>query len=282
MESLNISKSILSISTPGVHLVPGHDASARKLARDCNVFAADLKKRHPGKFGYFASLPLPDVEGSLTELAFAIDKLNADGVVLLTNSHGTYFGDQAFRPLFAELNRRSAIVMIHPTSAVVNNGGQLYSAAPIPHYPNPTMEFFFDSARAIVDLFLSGTIAYYPHITYLITHAGGALPPLIDRFPIMANLLNPEIPSLNPEEVKSVIREQFYFDLAGFSFPDQIHGLLPFTSSSRLLYGSDFSFTPAGVIQDLATEMDDGLKKLFPDEKERQALYSGNAKRLFG
>lgn len=281
MKTLNISKSILSISTPGVHLVPGEDSNARDLARECNEFGADLKKRKPDKFGFLASLPLPDVEGSLTELTYAIDKLDADGVVLLSNTHGIYLGNPDLKDLFEELNRRSTIVMIHPTSPFINKEGERHTASPLPQYPGPVFEFFFDTARAVVDLFLSDTVDRYPNITWLISHAGGALPPLVRRFPILSGIWDPRF-TLTPEKVKDKMTKQFYFDLAGFPFPEQIHGLLPFVSPNQLLYGSDFSFTPVDVISDLAAQMDDGLEELFSDEKDRKAVYSGNARRLFG
>lgn len=278
MDSQNISKSILSAPPPGTHLVPGENASARKLARNCNLFVADAKKRHPDRFGYWASLPLPDVEGSLTELAYALDELDADGVNLFTNTHGIYLGDPSFEPLFCELNNRGTIVMFHPSDPIVNTNSSLHSASPL-KYPMPVMEYYFETARAIVNLFLTGTIDRYPNITYIIPHAGGAFPSLIERFPSIGRLLGTGF-ELGPEEVKNKIKSQFYFDLTGYTFPDQISGLLPLVSSSQLLYGSDFPYLPPMVIADLAKKMEHGLQKSFPDKKKRQAVYSGNAKRL--
>src|SRR5689334_2452781 len=107
MRQANITKSILSITSPGTHLVPGDDALARNITRRCNEFAADLKRRHPDKFGFWASLPLPDVEGSLAEIEYALDTLNADGVAVLTNAHGVYLGDKILDPIFEALNYRN-------------------------------------------------------------------------------------------------------------------------------------------------------------------------------
>ena len=155
-EQCNVKKSMLSITSPGTHLVPGKDEEARKLSRYCNEYAAEMKKRKPDEFGFFASLPLPDVKGTLEEIAYAGDQLNCDGYTLMTNHHGFYPGDPAFDPIFDELNRRKAIVFIHPTTTCVKDVGP---AIPLKQYPRPIFEFFFDSARAYINLFLSGTVS---------------------------------------------------------------------------------------------------------------------------
>jgi predicted TIM-barrel fold metal-dependent hydrolase len=112
MDKYGIQNAILSVSTPGVNL--GDDVEAREKAREVNEFTAEVVRKHPRRFGFFATLCLPDVRGSLDEIAYAFDKLDADGVVLLANSRGIYLGDRSFDPLFDELNRRKAIVFVHP------------------------------------------------------------------------------------------------------------------------------------------------------------------------
>lgn len=109
-----IGKAYLSISSPGVHF--GDDAAARELARHVNDAGAALKDEHPTRFGHFASLPLPDVDGSVAEARRALDELGSDGVTLESNARGRYLGDAAFAPLFDELAERKAVVFVHPTS----------------------------------------------------------------------------------------------------------------------------------------------------------------------
>ncbi len=278
MASANISKSIVSISSPGTHLVPGNDALAVNLTRECNEFAADLKRRNPDKFGFWASLPLPDIQGSLTELAYALDVLNADGIAVLTNVHGVYLGDATLAPIFAELSRRNATVFMHPTSPCIGNGVQTQAAAPLAKYPNPMFEFFFDTTRAIINLFLSGTVDKTPGVTYIVPHAGGALPPVIERFTYFATaLLGINISS---DTVKKAFNRQFYFDLAGFVFPDQIYGLLRDVNASRILYGSDYPYTPGvGVIQ-LAQLLNQDIGTAIPSQADQIAVYRGNAEAL--
>jgi predicted TIM-barrel fold metal-dependent hydrolase len=279
MKNAGISKSYLSISTPGVHF--GDLPKAKSLARRVNEHAADLSRRHPGRFGSFASLPLPDIEASLDEIAFALDELKADGFTLLTNYHGIYLGDKAFDPVFQELSRRKAKVFLHPTT-----GCQCLDSTPQPFrpldYPSPIMEFFFDAARAVVHLIMSGTVTANPNITFLIPHCGGVLPPLIDRFISFGTkiLQSDSRATVTEEEIKDILRNRFYYDLAGFSMGNQVHGLLRWTGSSQLLYGSDYPYTPAEGIEYQAGIMDKEAKLLWNSE-EIERVYTGNAERLF-
>ena len=153
MDRLDIATAVLSISSPGVHF--GDGPAARALARAVNESGAQAVGAHPARFGLFATLPLPDVEASLAELAYALDTLQADGIVLLTNHQGAHLGDPRFEPVFAELDRRGAVVFIHPTTACAACVGDL-------PYPAPMIEFMFETTRAITHLIFSGTLARHP------------------------------------------------------------------------------------------------------------------------
>jgi 6-methylsalicylate decarboxylase len=218
MKTLFISKSILSISSPGTHLKEGDDTLARKVTHECNTYASDLCRRHPQQFGFWASLPLPDIEGCPAEIPYALDELNADGVTFETNIRGRYLGDKAFDPIFDELNRRKAKVFLHPTTPCVKDchagQGPHYTAA-LTQYPNPMFEFMFDTARAVINLFLSGTVARCPNITFIIPHAGGALVPLVQRFTRFAPYILGIQEHVSNDVVREMFRRQFYFDLAG-------------------------------------------------------------------
>ena len=284
MKDLNISKSILSISSPGVYLNPNDPTSARALTRQCNEYANDLVERRSNQFGFWAVLPLPDVDGAMEEIRYASETLKADGFALETNHHGTYLGDTAFDAIFKELNRRKATVFIHPTSPCTKptDGISHTPVMALPQFPNPMFEFMFDTARAVINLFLSGTIERCPEITFVIPHAGGALPPVIQRFCAFASGILMLETRVNLQVVRETFKRQFYFDLAGFPFPDQIYGLLRHVSPDKLLYGSDFPFTPAKGVGMLAEQMRVGLEETFSDQEVRTAVYSSNAKRLLG
>lgn len=275
MAKAKIDKAILSITSPGTHLVPGDVKLGRNLTRRCNEFAADLKKRHPSKFGFWASLPLPDVEGSLREIEYAFDTLNADGVAVMTNAHGVYLGDPVLEPVFKALNKRKATIFVHPTSPCMGNGTVARPAAALPQYPNPMFEFLFDTSRAVVNLFVSGTMQRIPNVTFILSHAGGAITPLVARFTAFANILLGK--PLQLDSVKETLRSQFYFDLAGFAFPDQIHGLLPYVNASRLTYGSDYPYTAEASVLDLVKVMDEEIPKVFRACAAKRAIYFENA-----
>lgn len=290
MDKLGISKSILSVSSPGCHLVPGNDELGRTLARQCNSYAADLKKRLPDRFGYFASLPLPDVEGCLAEILRAVEE-GCDGFVFMTNAHGHYLGDKEFDPVFDELNRRKALLFIHPTTPQCPCSPEAIAAGQVPakatpfsgRLPNPMLEFFFDTARVVTNLFLSGTMKRCPDLKIILPHLAGASPPLLSRWTGFSGLVPGPWEGVREEEVQEAFQKQVWFDMAGFVMPSQIRGLVDGVGveHSRLLYGSDFPFTRAHGVGLLLDQMDSGVRGRL-GEDEIDDLYHRNAEKLLG
>ena len=260
MKELGIRKSVLSISSPGTHLTPGNDEDARALTRQVNVDMSKIVAEHPDHFLFFASLPLPDVEGSLTEIDFALDKLGAVGFQILSNSHGIYPGDDRFKAVFDKLSDRNATVFVHPTSCNIRGeNGTVQLVNPQPGFPRPMVEFMFDSSRALMSILISGTLQRCPGITLLMCHCGAAFPPLMHRITEFSQVLLPPGQRISGEEVREILQSRVYFDLAGVPFPDQIHGLLRIVDSSRLLYGSDYPYTKAPTVRKLLESLDKGL-----------------------
>ncbi|MBP0457195.1 amidohydrolase family protein [Streptomyces montanisoli] len=267
MDEHHIRTSLLSISSPGTHF--GDDAAARALTRQVNEHAAELVRAHPGRFGHFASLPLPDVDGSLAELAYALDELGSDGVTIETNAHGRYPGDPHFEPLWAELDRRGTAVFVHPTSPV-------HPETVAVGRPRPMLEFIFDSTRAVSDLVLSGVVNRFPGVRWIFTHGGGTLPLLIDRI----ELFRTAFPSGHQDGGRSV-REQvseLWFDIAGTPFPRQVPALEEAFGSRRILYGSDCCWTPADAVARQIASIDAAIQ---PGPATWRSLTSANARRLF-
>ena len=247
MDGLNIRSAVLSISSPGVHF--GDDAAARTLARAVNEEGARLAADHAGRFGFFAALPLPDVDGALAEAEHALDALHADGVAVETNHHGMYMGDRRLDPLFAELNRRQAVVFMHPTSPSCPCCQTLSLG-----YPRPMLEFMFETTRAVTNLLLSGTLDRFPDIRLIVPHAGAAVPVLADRVVGLAPALN--VPgSIEADQVFATLR-RLYYDLAGFPLPRLLPALLQIADPGRILYGSDWPFTPLPLVTRLTGELD--------------------------
>lgn len=170
MERNGSATAILSVSTPGVHL--GDAAEARRMARAVNDYAAEVVQRHPGCFGFFATLTLPDLEGAIAEARYALDQLGADGVVLLSNVNGTYLGDPAWDPLMAELNSRAAVLFEHPSAPPGP------AIAGIPAY---AADFLLDTTRSAINLARQGCLERYPDLRIVLSHGGGFIPYAAER-----------------------------------------------------------------------------------------------------
>src|SRR6185312_2507121 len=172
MDKTGTATGIASISPWGPHFKDAEQA--RVLARLCNDYAAQMNRDHPGRFGLFAAMPMPDVDGTLKEIEYALDTLNADGIGLMT-SYGTKWpGDPAFAPVFEELNRRKAVVYFHPNTPQCC--GHL-----VPDSSPAMLEWPYDTGRAVVSLLLGGALARYRNINWIFSHAGGPVPPLAGR-----------------------------------------------------------------------------------------------------
>ncbi len=267
MDQVGVATALLSVSSPGVHF--GDDAAACALARQINEEGAAIVASHPGRFGLLASLPLPDVEGARSELAYALDHLHADGIALLTNYQGQYLGDPAFESVMADLDRHHAIAVLHPTSPAC------WEAVSFGR-PRPMLEFPMDTTRAVANLALTGTLDRYPNIRFVIPHAGGALPVLADRIHGFSAVMaaGTEQPFV---DVLAALR-RLYYDLAGTPLPRALPALLNLVDSDRLLYGSDFPFTNGALVELLATML--ATTEILND-RQKQAMLYGNALRLF-
>ena len=268
MDRCDIKTSVLSISAPGIEFVPA--ASARMLTRKINEQQAKLVALYPHRFGGFALLPLPDVDGALLEMAYALDVLRLDGIVLFTNINQIYLGDKRFEPIFEELNRRNAVVFVHPVAPPGFNIERL-------GFPAPAIEFPFETTRMIMNLIASGTLRRYPRVRIIVAHGGGTLPFLANR--IGRNLLRfgKVSPAFTPEEVMTAFRS-LYYDLTAVSHPHAIDALLTLAPPERLLYGSDHPFMLSSLIPP-AIEFVYSYPKI--DGATRKALSSSNALELF-
>ncbi|MFD8201519.1 amidohydrolase family protein [Streptomyces sp. NPDC059701] len=266
MDRCGIERSMLSVSSPGIHF--GDDSAARALAREVNEAGADTVREHPGRFGLFASVPLPDVDGSLAEIAYAYDVLHADGVVLETNTHGTYLGDRALEPVWAELDARGAVVFMHPTSPVCWERSALGR-------PRPMVEFIFDTARTVTDLLMAGTLDRHRNLTVIVPHCGGALPVLADRIDGFMKMFMP--PGTQAPGAVDQLR-RLHYDLAGPALPRQLPALLSLVGADRLLYGSDYCWTPAGGVDAHVAGLD--AAPVPEGATSWRALTTANARRI--
>lgn len=268
MDKMGIGCSFLSLSSPHVNF--GDQLEANALARETNTFGANLCAAHSDRFGLLATLPLPDVEASIIEINHCLDVLQADGFTLPTNTQGVYLGEKELDPIFAELNRRKAVVALHPNkpSAIPKNANQLL--------PIPLMEFFFDTSRTVVNMILKGTIRRYPDIKFIIPHAAAVLPVILERLTLATDLIE----KVDPTGKLDIYRDfrSLYFDLAGKPVPTQLTNLLALISDDHILYGSDYPYTPAPLCKEL---MDDLNETELLSSVQKKKMYCLNASTLF-
>jgi 6-methylsalicylate decarboxylase len=268
MDRNGIDVAITSISAPGVHL--GDDAKARSLARRCNETSAQLVVDHPTRFGSFACLPLPDLDGALVEAAYALDELGADGLVLLSShSDGSYLGDPRFDELLAELDRRRTTVFVHPAIPTI----AAHIQVDIPVF---AMEFTFDTTRAAFNLAYTGALERFPNITWILSHAGGTVPYLAGRFSLLW-VREPELVERAPAGALEYL-SRLYYDTALSTNPNALASLAELVGWDHVLFGSDFPFAP-----ELATTL--SVMSLNEDQRfddaERALIKRENARRLF-
>jgi len=266
MDRLQVSRSYLSISSPGVHF--GDDAAAVALARDCNDYAADLAARHPDRVGWFASVPLPDVDEAVVEAERALDRGGADGVVVETNARGQYLGDPALEPLYALAAARRVPVFVHPTTPFEAEHLAL-------GYPRPMLEFLFETTRSITHLVLSGVLQRHENLRVIVPHAGAALPILANRIELLLPILAEG--GATPPSIREALRS-LHFDLAGAPVRELLDALLSVADPERIHYGSDYPFTPPDACLQLAERLD-ATDQL--DAELRAGIDSGNAEALF-
>lgn len=259
MDRHEVAIAVLSVSTPGVLL--GDGADARAMARDVNDYAAQLARDHSDRFGFFATLTLPDVDGSLAEIERAFDSLGADGVILLANNAGIYLGDKAFDPVFDELQRRQAVVFVHPSA--------LPGITPIDGIPPFIADFLLDTTRAAVNLARSGTLDRCPDVKVILSHAGGFLPYAAYRLSGTAG---------DGDFVAGLDRlKRFHFDIALSGSPSALPSLLAFTDPTHVTFGSDFPYAP-----DVAVASMTAMYEAYAlDEADRRQIDRGTAETLF-
>jgi 6-methylsalicylate decarboxylase len=262
MDRTGIATAITSLSLPGVWF--GGVEAARSLARSCNEYAAQMIKDYPGRFGLFAAVPLPDTEGSLREIAYAFDVLKADGIGLMSNYDDKWPGDPAFAPVFEELNRRKAIVFIHPTAPSC-------CTHLMPGIAASTVEFLFDTSRAIISLLVNGTLSRFPDTRFIFCHAGGTMPVVAARTKAFIER-HKDIADRIPNGVSSELRKLFY-DVANSMNPSSMAALMNLVPTSQLLFGSDFPYVPCAVTAN-------GLDRFGLSAGDLQAVNRGNAFRL--
>ena len=293
LDRYEIATALLSVPIP---LTFGHAGTSRRVARSINEIGAEAVVDEPERFGLFATLPLPDVDGAMDELDYALDTLRADGVILLSNHARVYLGDPRLEPVFAELDRRASVVLVHPA---VYTGDRLpidpHAGSPVPTLEPSLFEFVFDTNRAVASLIVAGALRRHPNLRLILAHAGGTAPyvrdRILDRAPILRRMQRAREGEASPptaEELQGMVSEglaesrsqlqNLFYDVT-LSTNDTVLGCLhDLVPSSRILLGTDYPMAQEiGVASTLA-----GLEGHAGfDDDDRRAIESDSARQLF-
>ena len=263
MDKFGIGVAILSMTQNGPLLYNGTE-KGRAAVRAGNDMGAKLMQQHPRRFGLLAGIPMPDLDGSLREVEYAYDTLKVDGIGIYSNDNqGRWPGDPYFEPLWKELNRRNAIVYMHPLAPVCCRDLKYGAAASM-------VEFDFDVTRGVVSIVVNGVMARYPNIRFITVHSGGTVPMLAGR---MNDRIPPDAKQYLPNGIYPELRK-WYYDIAHASFPWPYAAMKAFMPESQILFGTDYAPEP---IESTVNELP-GLKL---EPKFEQMMLRGNAERLF-
>lgn len=267
MADAGMDYSVLSMPTP--HTYHGDAGLAREVTRRVNEDYAALCRKYPDKFGFVAALPLPDVEGALAEIAYATEHLGALGVKVASNSDGVYLGDPCFDSLFAELDKRGALVILHPSPARNLPREGVVTGGVMALYEYPA-----DTTRTVVNLLANRTLEKFPRIRLVVPHCGSFLPYMKSRAGGMFRLLS-AMGRMEPVDMEAGMKH-LWFDLAGDPTPDQMDMLLRITDEHHIVYGSDYPYVLAPIVLQRKKALDEVLAQ----RGQLGRFYTENAKKL--
>lgn len=263
MDELGIATAMLSLTAPGI--VGWQGAEQVRIARQVNEFTAGVVRDRPQRFGNFLTLPLGNLDASLKELEYGFDTLEADGVVLLSNFDGVYPGDVCYEPLWSELDRRAAVVFVHPTMPKIER---------VPGLLGPVIDYPFDTTRAAMSIVAGGVLTRHTRLKIILSHAGGFMPYGAYRFPAGIAALQPH----RSEDDILAEMKRFYFDTALSASPTALPCVLEFAAPGHVLFGSDIPYARSPRVRGF-TEFLDRYDRYAPGQWE--GINRNSAQPLF-
>lgn len=266
MDKAGVQTAILSLSPAGGSWFVQSPEDRAKMVRHCNDSGAQDARDHPGRFGLFAALPMPDVDASLQEIAYAFDTLKADGIGLFTSFADKWPGEPVFAPVWEELNRRKAVVYMHPYAP--NCCGNLVKGI-----PDSILEYPYDTARSVLSLLFNGTFAKYRDIKWVFSHGGAAIPPLSGRINQLsrarAETASKSGEGFAPQGIDFELK-RLHYEIANAFYKQNMASILEYVPLSQILFGTDYPYV--GV-----SETADGLDEIGLSADTLAAIQRGNA-----
>jgi predicted TIM-barrel fold metal-dependent hydrolase len=265
MDQGGVATAMLSIPT-GLNLHELAREDTLRMTRMCNEWAVQQGKDHPGRFGLFGFLPMPDVDGSLKEIEYALDTLKADGIGLQTSYGNKWLGDPAFKPVLEELNRRKAVVFVHPLGPACCNRLMSYVPASFTEYPQ-------DTNRTVMSLLFSGTFARTRDIRWIFCHGGAAVPLLAGRVAALSKFQIKNLKELAPDGIDFELK-RLHYETANAAYAPNLAALLNYVPLSQVMFGTDYPYVK--VTDNAADLMHAGLTGA-----QLKAINRDNALSLF-
>jgi predicted TIM-barrel fold metal-dependent hydrolase len=259
MERRGIDAAVVSLSPPGVWF--GDAGLARELSRMVNEEHASMVRAHPSRFAGLATLPIPDVDAAVDEIAYGLDELGLDGVALHSNVAGVYLGDPALDPIFEELDRRGAYAFVHPSWPPAPSPG--------PDFPMWLVDFPVDTTRALINLIYSGTLERHSNIRLQVAHLGGAAPFLSERIASWAGR-EPARADAAPAGALAYL-QRLYYDTGLSNNPIALATVREMAGIDRVVFGTDWPFLPEAADVDLSTGLGLGEPELVRVEHTNAA-----------
>ena len=265
MDEAGVQTSVLTLAAP--------QPTSADVVRKTNEAAALIKREHPDRFLFCAALPLPDVDAAIREVKYALDTLGADGIKLATNVGGQYLGAPELDTLFAMLNERKAVVILHPHRPEPVNREVMAQT------PLAMQEYLSETTRAVANMISRNVLARYHNVKVVVPHCGAYLPLAVPRMksltPVMqANKLVGDI------DWEANLRA-LYYDLAGAHSPEVIRMMLTITTPDHLLYGSDYPYVAPQVLTQSLARMKQYLTTEADLAPFREMILYKNANQLF-
>ena len=241
--------------------------AASSWHRFLNEQLARLCERHPNRFSFLASVPLPNVEDSVTELEHAVRSLGAVGAVVPANVADVNLGDIDLDPFWQKAEALDVGVFIHPVQAVPLKRSAKYGLTQIAQYTS-------DTTMTVGSLIMSGVLDRFPALRLLLSHGGGGVPYLIGRFDCMHERMDKIHQGDVAANPPSAYLQRFFYDTI-LHDPGILHWLASRVSIQRVVLGSDYSFPPADR-DPVATVIRAGFSA-----DEQRAILNDNAFSLF-
>jgi predicted TIM-barrel fold metal-dependent hydrolase len=233
MDKGGVATAMLSLPT-GLNFPNLGAEENQRMTRLVNEYAVQAVKQHPARFGMFAFMPMPDIDATLKEMTYALDVLKADGIGLNTSYGGKWLGDPAFKPVLDELNRRKAVVFVHPVRPECCDNLMAYVPSSFAEYPQETN-------RTVLSLLFSGAFTKTRDINWIFCHAGAAVPLLANRVKSLAKIQVRNAAETLPDGVDFELR-RLYYETANAAFAPNMAALLKYVPISQVIFGTDYPY----------------------------------------